>query len=260
MKNSYLGAMNTEIARQLDEAAKYAVSVPQVAAASNINLEDAYKIQRQSIDRRYHRGEKSIGIKLGFTSRAKMQQMGVSDMIWGWLTDTMLYQNGDKLPLHKFIHPRAEPEICFVASKEINRELTLQEAKGHIGGLAVAIEIIDSRFQNFKFSLEDVIADNCSSSALVVGEILPIDTNLSDVSMQLMINNEEKQSGNTDAILGNPWESVVAASRLVSEAGLSLPEGSLIMAGAATAAEYLKLGDHVKAVLGGSQSVSLHVN
>ena len=249
--------MNKDIARQLDEAAQHAISVPQVAAAHNINLEEAYKIQRLSMSRRYQRGESSIGVKLGFTSRAKMEQMGVSDMIWGWLTDSMLYQDGDTLPLHKFIHPRAEPEICFIVSKEINTSLSLEEAKGHIGSLAVAIEIIDSRFQNFKFSLEDVVADNCSSTALVIGEKLPIDTNLSDVSMQLVINGELRQDGNTDAILGNPWESVVAASRLVSEAGLKLPVGSLIMAGAATAAEYLKPGDQVEGILGGSQKVLL---
>lgn len=249
--------MNIDIARQLDEAAQHAVSVPQVAAALNINLEEAYKIQRLSMDRRYRRGEQSIGVKLGFTSRAKMEQMGVSDMIWGWLTDSMLYQDRDALPLHKFIHPRAEPEVCFIVSKEINKALSLDEAKDHIGSLAVAIEIIDSRFQNFKFSLEDVVADNCSSTALVIGERLPIDTNLSNVSMQLVINGEIRQSGNTDAILGNPWESVVAASRLVAKAGLTLPEGSLIMAGAATAAEYLKSGDHVEAVLGENHKVNL---
>jgi len=249
--------MINDIARQLDEAAQYAVSVPQVAAIHNISLQQAYTIQRVSMDRRYHRGEQPIGIKLGFTSRAKMQQMGVSDMIWGWLTDSMLYQDFDILPLSKFIHPRAEPEICFVASKDIDRELSLAEAKEYIGSVAVAIEIIDSRFQNFKFSLEDVVADNCSSTALVVGEHLPVGTNLSDVSMQLIINGEERQSGSTNAILGNPWESVVVASRLVSQAGRSLPAGSLIMAGAATAAEYLKSGDHVEAVLGGQHKVNL---
>lgn len=250
--------MNLDLARQLDEAAKHAVSVPQVASLHDIDLENAYKIQRLSMDRRYQRGEKSIGIKLGFTSHAKMKQMGVSDMIWGWLTDAMLYTEGSDLPLKKFIHPRAEPEICFIVGKEINKALSLDDAKEHIESLAVAIEVIDSRFQNFKFSLEDVVADNCSSSALVVGERLPKDTNLKDLSMQLIINGDERQTGNTDAILGNPWESVVAASRLVSEAGLSLPVGSFIMAGAATAAEYLKSGDHVVAVLGHKHEVSLN--
>jgi len=251
--------MNKDIARQLDEAAQHAVSVPQVSVVQNINLEEAYKIQRLSMGRRYQRGEQSIGVKLGFTSRAKMEQMGVSDMIWGWLTDSMLYQDTDTISLHKFIHPRAEPEVCFIVSKEINKALSLDEAKDHIGSLAVAIEIIDSRFQNFKFSLEDVVADNCSSTALVIGEKLPINTNLSNVGMQLVINGEVRQYGNTDAILGNPWESVVAASRLVAKSGLTLPEGSLIMAGAATAAEYLKSGDHVEAVLGENHKVNLLV-
>lgn len=250
--------MIEDIARQLDEAALYAVSVPQVASKFGINLEQAYEIQRVSMARRYQRGEHPIGIKLGFTSQAKMEQMGVSDMIWGWLTDSMYHENGDTLSLSDYIHPRAEPEICFITNREINSALNASEVKGCIDHIAVAIEIIDSRFQNFKFSLEDVVADNCSSTALVIGERLPVDTNLSNVSMQLIINGEVKQSGNTNAILGNPWESVVAASRLVAETGLSLPAGSLIMAGAATAAEYLKSEDHIEAILGGEHKVLLN--
>lgn len=251
--------MKNHIARQLDEAAKHAVSVPQVSINNPMSLDDAYTIQRLSMDRRYARGEKSIGIKLGFTSRAKMQQMGVSDMIWGWLTDSMLYKAGDQLPMHKFIHPRAEPEICFVTSKEINKTIPLSEVKDYISSLAVAIEIIDSRYENFKFSLEDVVADNCSSTALFVGEHLDVDTSLSDISMQLLINGEVRQSGSTDAILGNPWESVAEASRLLTESNLTLPAGSLIMAGAATAAEYLKSGDQVEAILGDDHKVGFSV-
>ena len=245
---------NTVI-RLLDEAARHATAIPQVASKHSINLEDAYDIQRKSMQRRYDRGEHSIGIKLGFTSKAKMVQMGVSDMIWGWLTNKMLYKHRETLPLSKYIHPRAEPEICFVTSKEISSAISLEEAKGYVEGLAVAIEVIDSRFQNFKFSLEDVVADNCSSTALVVGPLLSIDTSLSDVDMQLVINGEVRQKGSTDDILGNPWESVVVAARLVAETGMSLPKGALIMAGAATAAEYLKSGDHVQAILGNQYSM-----
>lgn len=246
--------MNIKIARRLDEAANYATAIPQISKENQLSLSQAYDIQRMSMARRYSRGEKSIGIKLGFTSRAKMEQMGVSDMIWGWLTDDMFYPAGGTLPLSKYIHPRAEPEICFITSKVIDRKLEMNELTTFVSGLTVAIEVIDSRYENFKFSLEDVIADNCSSAGLIVGEMLPVDTNLKAETIQLIINGEVRQTGSTDDILGNPWESVMEASRLISEAGLSLPAGSLIMAGAATAAEFLKKGDEVKALLGNDVS------
>lgn len=250
-----------DIARLLDEAARHAVAVPQVSTRHPLTIDEAYMVQRLSMQRRYDRGEQPIGIKLGFTSRAKMKQMGVSDMIWGWLTDTMLYQDGDTLSLHEFIHPRSEPEICFTTSAVIDKHISIAEARDYISHLSVAMEVIDSRYENFKFSLEDVIADNCSSTALVVGEALSVDTDIADISVKMNINQNTRQSGSTAAILGNPWESVSEASRLLAQSGMSLPEGSLIMAGAATAAEYLQSGDHVEVVLGDDiSSVSLRVS
>lgn len=243
-------SINTSIARQLDEAAKHATAVPQIAAAQGIDLANAYQIQWKSMERRYTRGEQMLGIKLGFTSRAKMEQMGVSELIWGWLTDDMLYENGDTVPRSKFIHPRAEPEICFVLDKALDKAISLEEAADYVAYTALAIEIIDSRYKNFKFSLEDVIADNCSSSGFIVGEALPDDIDLSNLSITLSINNEVKADGNTSAILGNPWESLVEASRLLEKNNKSLPKGAYVMAGAATAAQYIHAGDRISAQLG----------
>lgn len=244
--------MNTtyQLARQLDEAAQHAVAVPQVASEQGVTLADAYRIQWLSMDRRVARGEQSMGIKLGFTSRAKMEQMGVDELIWGWLTDDMYYEQGASLPAAKFIHPRAEPEICFVLSKPLDKAISLDEAKDYVDYVALAIEVIDSRYKNFKFSLEDVVADNCSSSGFVVGEKLNVDTDISDLAISLSINGEEKASGSTKAILGNPWESLVEASKLLEKNGKSLLAGAYVMAGAATAAQYIHAGDQISAKLG----------
>lgn len=232
--------MNTEeIARILDDAAIKARPIEQISLKQEFNEQQAYEIQMTSIQRRLSRGEKFVGIKLGFTSKAKMEQMGVHDLIWGQLTSSMLYENGSDFPIGKYIHPRAEPEICFLIKKPIDRSITLTEAPDYVEAVAPALEIIDSRYANFKFSLEDVIADNCSSAGLVIGKWQSPDTDISDLAITLSINGQVVQSGSSAAILGNPWESVVAAARLATDSGLIIPEGAVLMAGAATPAQFL---------------------
>ena len=112
------------------------------------------------------------------------------------------------------------------------------------------------RYKNFKFSLEDVIADNCSSSGLVIGPWHPVDTPVNDLAIEMSFDGEEVASGNSKAILGNPWESVVAAARLTAQYGQKVPAGSLIMAGAATAAVYLESGKKVMAKVEGLGEVN----
>lgn len=235
------------IAEILDTAAHNAHAVEQISLKHQFDLDDAYAIQKASLERRYARGEKLIGVKMGFTSKAKMEQMGVHDMIWGRLTDAMLIENGGSLSLNKYIHPRAEPEICFLVKKKIDRSLSIGEIKDYIEAIAPAIEIIDSRYQNFKFSLEDVIADNCSSTGLVIGAWSGVDTPLNDLEITLEIDQEVVQKGSSNAILGDPWESVVAAARLANQYGQEISAGDYIMAGAATPAVYLKAGQSVSA-------------
>ena len=246
-----------QLALRLDEAASSARPIGQLSQETAFDVETAYAIQKASIAQRYDRGESFIGLKLGFTSEAKMKQMGVSDMIWGRLTDSMLIRDG-KLHLEKFIHPRAEPEICFYTRKKIDRAISLEEAPDYIDAIAPAIEIIDSRYENFRFSLEDVIADNCSSAALVVGRWHPVDTDVSDLSIRLLFNGDEKASGSSEAILGDPWRSVEAAARLATQYGIEIPAGSYILAGAATAAVYLEPDVEVKAVVDKLGETSFH--
>ena len=235
------------LAATLDEAALNAKAIPQLSLQEPFSIGDAYKMQRISINRRYERGEKFVGMKLGFTSKAKMEQMGVHNVIWGRLTDSMELVNNGILNLEKFIHPRAEPEIAFRVSKTINKVLSRKAARAYIDAVAPAIEIIDSRYENFKFSLEDVVADNCSSSAYVIGEWLNPDTAINDIEIELTINDDSRQRGNSNAILGDPIESLIEMSKMAAQYGLSVKKGDIILAGAATPAEYIASGDQIKA-------------
>ncbi|WP_198971115.1 2-keto-4-pentenoate hydratase [Xylophilus sp. ASV27] len=237
------------VAKTLDTAAHQARAVDQFPAG-HFTLPEAYEIQRASIARRVSRGEEMVGIKLGFTSRAKMIQMGVDSLIWGLLTDDMLEEEGAVVSLSRFIHPRVEPEVCFITKRTIDGPLTALEAVEHIEAVAPAMEIIDSRYRNFKFTLEDVIADNCSSAGLVVGAWSRNFDALTNAGVRMQIDGRNAQVGSTAAILGQPLRSIVQVSRLLSAAEMGLPAGSLIMAGAATAAEALRPGTTVECHIG----------
>ena len=248
-----------ELAEVLDNAAKDSTPITQLSLNHSFSLVDAYEIQKVSIKRRYERGENATGLKLGFTSRAKMEQMGVHDLIWGRLTDKMAIENGGDLALSGYVHPRAEPEIAFLLKDDITDLISLENATDFISGVAAAIEIIDSRYENFKFSLEDVVADNCSSSAYILGDWKEATTNIADLAIELKVNGEIVHSGNSNAILGNPLESLVEAVRLASENNVPLKKGMIILAGAATPAVFLKKDDQVEVNVADLGTVTLNV-
>lgn len=233
-------------AKKLDNAAKMAVAVPQLSKTQSFTLEEAYEIQKRSIDLRLERGEKLVGFKMGFTSLAKMEQMGVHDMIWGRLTDEMYIKNGNNTPISRYIHPRAEPEICFRIRKTIDKAIPVKELPDYVDGVAAAIEIIDSRYEDFKFSLEDVIADNCSSSGFVIGDWHPASTPIQNVGITVLHDNKSIAYGSSAAILDNPWKALEACTRLTSQYGQIIPKGSIILAGAATGAAFIKEKREIK--------------
>lgn len=247
------------IATVLDQAAKTAKATQQVSQRQPISLDDAYAIQALSIQHRLDRGEKLTGYKLGFTSRAKMEQMGVHDIIWGRLTDQMQLLNDTPLIRKNYIHPRVEPEIAFLVKQRIDRTLSLDEVTDFIDGVAAALEVIDSRYENFKFSLEDVVADNCSSTAYTLGKWLSPSTAVNGLAISMQINGQEVQAGSSEAILGNPLESLVEMSRMAAKYGVTIEAGAVILAGAATSAVHLQTGDEVIATFEGLGTVKLAV-
>lgn len=232
------------IAERLDTAQLNAKAVAQLAEP--VELERAYEIQKAAMALRYARGEQRIGIKMGFTSRAKMVQMGINELIWGRLTDGMLVEDGGTLDFARFVHPRVEPEIAFLLNKPLSGKVTPLAALAAVAGIAPALEIIDSRYENFKFSLTDVVADNSSSSALVVGPWSSPSLDFSNLGMILEVDGVARQIGSSAAILGHPIRSLVAAARLAEAAGEPLRAGDIVMAGGATAAEALSPRQHVR--------------
>jgi len=235
----------TKFAEIVDTAARTATEIPQFSDDAPLSVDQAYAIQALSMQRRYARGEKRVGIKMGLTSRAKMVQVGVSDVIWGRLTDGMREEEGGVVSMVDYVHPRVEPEIAFLIKTPLAGEVSPMEAMAAVEAVAPALEIIDSRYKAFKFDIGDVIADNSSSSGFVVGNWFSPETDISNLGMVLSIKGVAGEIGSTAAILGHPVRSLVAAARMVAAGGETLQPGDIVLAGGATAAIPMESGQAV---------------
>jgi len=222
----------------LDAALLGAKAIPQLHLG---DVDEAYVVQAQLVRRRLDRGEKLVGVKMGLTSKAKMAQVGVDQVIWGRLTDAMRVPEGGTVPLEGFIHPRIEPEVAFLVRD------------GAIAAVAPALEIIDSRYADFKFTLPDVIADNTSAAAFAIGPWSPVPSNVDNLGVLLEVDGAVAQVGSTAAILGDPRRAFEQGAGMVGE----LVDGWVFLAGAATAAVPLEPGAFVRAVVEGLGSASV---
>ncbi len=235
-----------QLAERVDDAARNASAIAQLSAEAELPLPDAYRVQAASVARRLGRGERRTGIKMGFTSRAKMVQMGIGTMIWGRLTSGMAVEEGGEIVLSRYVHPRVEPEVAFLLRRPLAGPVTLPEAAAAVEAVAPAMEIIDSRYRDFKFSLGDVVADNSSSSGYCVGPWSAPDVDTANLGLVMVFDGRAVQIGSTAAILGHPLRSLAAAAAFAGAAGEDLPAGAIVLAGGATTAEPLRAGVHVR--------------
>lgn len=227
-------------------AQRDAKAIAQLSTRHKFRAPTGYRINDRVIEMRLDQGEHIVGVKMGLTSRAKMIQMGVSDMIWGWLTDAMLIEDGGTVSFKDFIHPRVEPEVAFLMGASLEGPVSPMQAMAAVEAVAPALEIVDSRYRNFKFTLEDVVADNSSAAGFVVGPWCPPEFDISNLGMVMEFDGRPAQIGSSAAILGHPARSLAAASRMVAERGHRLEPGMIVLAGGATAADALRPGVSVR--------------
>lgn len=219
----------------------------------------AYEIQQKLIERKEKEGLRRIGVKLGLTSKAKQEMMGVHEAIYGYLMDDMLAPEWEPVQYCDFIHPKAEPEIAFLINEDIQgTSVTAEDILKVTKYIAPAIEIIDSRYLDFKFTLVDVVADNCSSSKFIVGNkwVSPESVNLKEIGVYLSKNSVVATTGSSAAVLGDPAAAVAWAVNKLGETGRGLKKGEIILSGAITEAISFQAGDTILAHFAELGSVS----
>ncbi len=212
----------------------------------DMTYEDAFDIQWEIRRRKEARGTKIVGMKMGLTSWAKMAQMGVEHPCYGFLADYFSVPDGGQIKHDELIHPKIEAELAFVT------KATLKGPGIHIGDVLratdfvmPAVEVIDSRYKDFKFDLKSVIADNSSSSRFVAGGTMakPEELDLKNLGVVMEVNGEVVQLGAGAAVLGHPASSVAMLANMLGERGEEIPAGTFIMIGAITAAVQVNKGD-----------------
>jgi 2-oxo-3-hexenedioate decarboxylase len=242
-------AVQTEIVEYLYAAEKEQREVVKVTDNyPDLSFEEAYRIQEKLIQRREKDGARCIGLKLGLTSKAKQQMMGVHEAIYGYLTDDMLALEWEPIEFKQLIHPKAEPEIAFLIEEDLQgTNITGADVLRVTKYVAPAIEVIDSRYLNFKFTLADVIADNCSSSRFVIGSkwMSPVGLDLASLGVVMSKNGEVTQVGAGAAVLGHPATSVAWAVNKLGEIGKGIKKGDIILSGAISEAVAFEPGDSV---------------
>lgn len=228
----------------------------------DMSIDEAYLIQEELIKQKLEEGKKIIGPKMGITSEAKMKQMNVDNPIYGYVFDDMMVNEGDSISITDYIHPKVEPEIGFVLSRDLEGpNVTLLDVLRATDYVFPAIEIIDSRYENFNFTLPDVIADNTSAAGAVLGTTLkrPESLELDVVGATLTINGEIKALGAGAAVLGHPANSVAKLANMLVKKGEKVKAGDPILTGGLTAAVLLSPGDYVNVKCGGLGEVSFFV-
>jgi 2-oxo-3-hexenedioate decarboxylase len=214
---------------------------------ADLSNEDAYRVMHAGVRLRQATGEQLVGFKMGLTSKAKRDQMGLHSPIYGVLTERMVVRDG-RFALAGSIHPKIEPEIAFLTRAPLSGHVTAEQVLDATEAVCAAMEILDSRYVGFKyFSLPDVIADNASSSHFVLSEWVRDfrDLDLSTLDMAMSVDGAVVERAPSSAISGNPVLSVVQLCELLAGHGLTLPAGSIVLAGAATTAVALKPGMRV---------------
>ncbi len=249
-------------AQSLTEARKQAHSRSQLSREVQISRPEAYRIQEIGIEHRIQQGEKVLGYKMGLTSEAKRKQMNLDSPLYGVLTDRMKIENQGNFHLRGTIHPKIEPEVAFLIAKDLRGKLTRDEVLNSCEAVCACLEILDSRYDQFKyFSMEDVIADNSSSSHFVHGPWLKdfSHLDLTNLKMKMKVNGTVAQEGISKDISGDPVMSVIQLCELLAERDRHLPAGSIVLAGAATAAVTLEEGQQVELEVESLPPVIVHV-
>lgn len=247
-----------EVLLAAEDAATARTSIS--AQWDGLTLPIAYQIQDLALQYRRGRGESVTGVKLGLTSRAKQKQMGVDEPSVAWLTDAMALPTGLPVPRGELIHPRAEPEIAFVMGTRLQGPgVTAASALAAVAGVCGAIEIIDSRFAGFKFTLADAVADNNSSGRYVTGPVLcGPDIDLSMEACLLEIDGQIVDSATGAAVLGHPAEALAFAANTLGERGHAIETGWIVLTGGMTDAVAVDPGARVAAHFTSLGSITLN--
>jgi 2-keto-4-pentenoate hydratase len=230
---------------------------PLVESYPGLDAADAYQIQLRNIRRR---SAQVVGHKVGLSSVAMQQMMGVDEPDYGHLLEDMRLVADVPVDAGRYCYPRVEIEVAFLLGADLpGQGCTEDDVLAATEAFAPSIELIDSRILDWRISLADTIADNASSAGFVVGaaRVEPGGVDIKAIDATLHRNGELVAQGRSDAVLGNPVTAVAWLARTVARFGVRLRAGHLVLPGACARAIDARPGDEFLASFTGLGDVAL---
>ncbi|WP_462421974.1 2-keto-4-pentenoate hydratase [Salinicoccus sp. Marseille-QA3877] len=212
----------------------------------DISAGEAYEIQLEYVKKRIEQGAEVKGKKIGLTSQAMQDMLGVDQPDYGHIFDDMIYNEGEKIDTEKFIKPRIEFEIAFVLKEDIDADnINSDNVADYIDYALPAAELIDSRICDWKIKFEDTVSDNGSSAGAVLGakRLKLADIDLPAERMEIFKNGIKIDEGYGNAVLGDPLEAVVWLAKSLHAYDITLKKGEVVLAGSLTKAMDVAAGD-----------------
>lgn len=228
-----------------------------------LTIEQAYRIQERMMLRRRQDGERIVGKKIGVTSAAVMNMLGVHQPDFGWLTDAMIVNQGEAIDTSTLIQPKAEGEIAFLLKRDLmGPGVGVADVLAATECVMPCFEIVDSRIRDWKIKITDTVADNASCGVFVLGDraVSPLDIDLQTCGMVLEKNGEIVATGAGAAALGSPLNAVAWLANTMGHLGIPLKAGDVILSGALAAMFPAQKGDHFRVSIGGLGECSVRFN
>ena len=227
---------------------------PLTSREPGITIENAYHIQQQMLARRMEHGARIVGKKIGVTSAAVMNMLNVHQPDFGYLLDTMIYNEGEAIPVNSLIQPKAEGEIAFILKHDLlGPGISNADVLRATECVMPCFEIVDSRITDWKIKIQDTVADNASCGVFFLGDqaVDPRKVDLLTCGMVLEKNGEIIATGAGAAALGSPVNAVAWLANTMGRLGIPLRAGEVILSGSLAAMFPAKAGDNFRVTIGG---------
>jgi 2-keto-4-pentenoate hydratase len=213
---------------------------------ATLGMADGYAVQSELVKLILADGDRIVGYKAGLTSKPMQTMLAVDQPDYGPVLASTVYADGDEVSVSRFIQPKIEAEIVLTLGEELRGPgVTVEDARRAVRGAAAAMEIVDSRFENWRIKLADTVADMASNGAVAISaDIVPLDDfDVRLVGMVLTRNRALVDTGAGAAALGNPLAVVAWLANTLGSDGIALEAGHLVMTGALHAAVPMQPGE-----------------
>ncbi len=249
----------TEAATRLYDAEKSRVQIPALTLSWDMDMDDAYAVQKQWVGRKVSEGAEVIGYKIGLTSRAMQMAVNIDQPDYGVLLDDMVFPNGGSISARDFTDPRIEVEFAFILKKRLFGEnVSLEEVLDATDYVSPALELIAARSyrtdpeSGYTRKVYDTIADNAANAGIILGDrrVKPEEVDLPWCGALLYLNNDVEETGLAAGVLGHPGHGISWICRRFTPHGIALEPGQILLSGSFTRPVPVTPGDRIRADYG----------